>query len=229
MKQKNSGAPITWTSYSSNMGGRTRAIMYDPNDPSSHKVWAGGVTGGLWYNTNITDPNQSWIPVGDFWPTLAIRCITYDPNNPSIFYIGTGEPETAIQTYRESSGLGDGIWKSTDGGVTWNLLNSTTGFAYIPKIAVRNENGNSVIYAAVVSGLYHGTHNSLPSDGLFRSTDGGITWTQVLPDIDGFSVPYSPSDVVLGAGGRIFVGPTWMGTVQQCCFIPIPACPDRGT
>jgi len=206
MKQKSSGAPITWISYSSDMGGRTRAIMYDPNDPSSHKVWAGGVTGGLWYNTNITDQNQSWVPVSDFWPTLAIRCITYDPNNPSIFYIGTGEPETAIQTYRESSGLGDGIWKSTDGGNTWNQLNSTMGFAYIPKIVVRNEGGNSVIYAAVVSGLYHGTHNSLPSDGLFRSTDGGTTWTQVLPNITGFNIPYSPSDVVLGADGRIFVG-----------------------
>ncbi len=206
MKQKSSGAPITWTSYSSNMGGRTRAIMYDPNDPSHHKVWAGGVTGGLWYNINITDINQSWTPVGDFWPTLAIRCITYDPNNPSVFYIATGEAETAIITYRESSGLGDGIWKSTDGGTTWNQLSSTTGFAYVPKIVVRNEGGNSVIYAAVISGLYHGTHNSLPSEGVFRSTDGGSTWTQVLPNITGFSVPYSPSDLVLGADGRIFVG-----------------------
>ncbi len=206
MKQKNSGASVSWTGYSSNMGGRTRAIMYDPNDPAYHKVWAGGVTGGLWYNTNITDPNQSWVPVADFWPMLAIRCITYDPNNPSVFYIGTGEPETAIQTYRESSGLGDGIWKSTDGGVTWNRLNSTTGFAYVPKIVVRNEDGNSVIYAGVVSGLYHGTHNSLPTDGLFRSTDGGATWTQVLPNITGTTVPYSPSDVVLAADGRIFVG-----------------------
>ena len=206
MKQKNSGSPIVWTGYSSNMGGRTRAIMYDPNDPSQNKVWAGGVTGGLWYNTNINDPNQSWVPVGDFWPTLAIRCITYDPNNTSVFYIGTEEAETAIQTYRESSGLGDGIWKSIDGGVTWNQLGSTTGFAYVPKIVVRNEGGSSVIYAAVVSGLYHGTHNSLPSDGLFRSDDGGITWTQVLPNITGYNSPYSPSDVVLGADGRIFVG-----------------------
>jgi hypothetical protein len=206
MKQKSSGVSITWTGYSSNMGGRTRAIMYDPNDPTKHKVWAGGVTGGLWYNTNITNPNQSWVPVGDFWPTLAIRCITYDPNNPSIFYIGTGEAETAIQTYRESSGLGDGIWKSTDGGVTWNLLSSTTGFAYVPRIVVRNESGSSVVYAAVVSGLYHGIHNSLPSDGLFRSTDGGTTWIQVLPNISGYTVSYSPSDVVLGSHGRIFIG-----------------------
>lgn len=203
---KSSGSTITWTGYTSNMGGRTRAIMYDPNDPTHHKVWAGGVTGGLWYNTDITNINQSWVPVGDFWPTLAIRSIAYDPNNTSTFYIGTGEAETAIITYRESSGLGDGIWKSTDGGTTWNLLTATTGFAYVPKIVVRNESGNSVIYAAVVSGLYHGTHTSLPSDGLFRSADGGVTWTQVLPDIAGSSVPYSPSDVVLGADGRIYVG-----------------------
>ena len=206
MKQKSTELTVNWTSYPADMGGRTRAIMYDTNDPPHHKVWAGGVTGGLWYNTNITDASQSWVPVGDFWPTLAIRCITYDPNNPSVIYIGTGEAETAIQTYRESSGLGDGIWKSIDGGVTWNLLSSTIGFAYIPRIVVRNESGTSVIYAGVVSGLYHGTHNSLPSDGLFRSADGGVTWIQVLPDITGFTVPYSPSDVVLGAGGRIYVG-----------------------
>jgi photosystem II stability/assembly factor-like uncharacterized protein len=206
MSRKGSGSSITWTGYSSNMGGRTRAIMYDPNDPTHHKVWAGGVTGGLWYNTNITNPDQSWVPVGDFWPMLAIRCITYDPNNTSVFYIGTGEAETAMITYRESSGLGDGIWKSTDGGATWNQLNSTLNFAYIPRIVVRNEGGSSVIYAAVVSGLYHGTHNSQPSDGLFRSADGGTTWSQVLPDISGYPVPYSPSDLVLGADGRIFVG-----------------------
>ncbi|MCX6244610.1 MAG: T9SS type A sorting domain-containing protein [Bacteroidetes bacterium] len=206
MQQKSTESLPLWTGYSSDMGGRTRAIMYDPNDPSKKKVWAGGVTGGLWYNNDITNAGLSWVPVGDFWPTLAIRCITYDPVNPSIFYIGTGEAETALQTYRESCGLGDGIWKSTDGGQTWSQLGSTVDFVYVPKIVIRNEGGNSVIYAAVVSGLYHGVHSSLPSDGLYRSADGGNTWTQVLPSITGSTFPYSPSDVALGSDGRIYVG-----------------------
>jgi photosystem II stability/assembly factor-like uncharacterized protein len=203
---KPSGSDLQWTGYPAVMGGRTRTLMFDPNDPNHKKVWAGGVTGGLWYNTDITNAYVSWVPVGDFWSCLSIRCITSDPIHPLTFYVGTGEPETAMQTYRESSGLGDGIWKSTDGGQTWNVLPSTLNFAYISKIIVRNEAGNSVIYAGVVSGLYHGIHQTLPSDGLFRSDDGGNTWQQVLPDILGKSVPYSPSDVVINSNGRIFVG-----------------------
>jgi len=197
---------LQWKGYGVEMGGRTRMLMYDPNDATQKKVWAGGVTGGLWYNPDITSVSSSWIPVGDFWSNLSIRCMAYDPGNTQIFYIGTGEAETALQTYRESSGLGTGIWKSVDGGQTWNQLPSTQAFCYIQKIIVRNENGNSVIYAAVASGLYHGIHQSQPSDGLFRSTDGGNNWQQVLPDIIGKTVPYAVQDITLGADGRIYIG-----------------------
>ena len=205
---KSSGTTIQWQSYASDMGGRTRTIMYDPNDASHKKVWAGGITGGLWYNNNIQNAYSSWIPVSDFFSCLSVRCIAYDPNNPMIFYIGTGEVETARQTYRESSGVGDGIWKSTDGGQTWNQLLSTTAFAYVTDIAVRHENGSSVIYAGVASGLYHGTqHHSQPSDGLFRSTNGGTTWQQVLPNINGTTAPYAVSDIAITSdGNRIIIG-----------------------
>lgn len=205
---KSDDAPIQWTGYPADMGGRTRTLMYDPNDATHKKVWAGSVTGGLWYNNNIQDPNSSWIPVGDFLTCLAIRCITYDPANPMTFYLGTGEVETARQTYRESSGVGDGIWKSTDGGQTWNQLPATTSFDYVTDILVRNESGTSVIYAGVASGLYHGENfQSEPSDGLFRSTNGGTTWSQVLPNISGLAVPYPVSDIETSAdGARIFVG-----------------------
>lgn len=198
---------LIWEEVNSDMGGRTRAIMWDPNDILGKKVWAGGVTGGLWYNNDITNQASSWTPISDLWDNLAISCIAFDPNNTNIFYVGTGEAQTAITIYRESSGRGAGIWKTQDGGITWNLISSTSDFAYVTDIVVKDEAGASVIYAGVVSGVYKGAvHQSVPSDGLYRSVDGGSTWTQVLPNIPAESVPYSPSDIEISADGRIFVG-----------------------
>ncbi len=202
-----STASLDWSGTSAEMGGRTRAIMWDPNDATGKKVWAGGVTGGLWYRNDITNNQSLWQPVGDFWSSLNISCITYDPNNPTTFYIGTGEAQTALYIYRESSGTGEGIWKSEDSGQTWNLLGPTLDFEYVTDIKVRNENGSSVIYAGVASGFYHGTnHQSEPSDGLFRSEDGGLTWEQVLPDIPGYGAPYAVADIEIAADGRMYVG-----------------------
>ncbi len=199
--------PLEWQGTVANIGGRVRAIMWDPNDPMNRKVWAGGVTGGLWYREDITNENDLWVPVDDFWPDLAVSCITYDPNDPQTFYVGTGEAQTALIIYRESSGLGFGIMKSSDAGLTWNVMTGTEEFEYITDIEVRNENGTSVIYAGVASGVYKGTqHLSEPSDGLFRMVIGSGTWEQVLPNITGLEVPYSPSDIEIGADGRMFVG-----------------------
>ena len=198
---------VTWENIPVKMGGRSRTLMWDPNDAGGNKVWSGSVTGGLWYNNDITDDNSTWQPVNDLWQSLSMGTMTYDPNNTQIFYAGTGEPETAVTTYRESSGVGVGIYKSSDSGNTWTLLSSTSDFKYITDIVVKNENGTSVIYAGVVSGVYQGeTQQSTPNDGLYRSADGGTTWTQVLPNIPGETVPYSPSDIELTADGRIFVG-----------------------
>ena len=97
---------LQWEGTPVEMGGRTRAIMWDPTDQLHKKVWAGGVTGGLWFRDDITDNNSLWQPVDDFWSTLSISCITSDPNNPEVFYVGTGESQTALITYRESSGWG---------------------------------------------------------------------------------------------------------------------------
>ena len=198
--------PIEWEGTGANMGGRTRTLMFDPN--TSGKVWAGGVTGGLWYTDDINDLTKQWVPVDDFWPDLAISCMAYDPDDNQTFYVGTGEAQTARIIYRESSGLGAGIFKTEDGGETWTLLESTGGFAYITDVVVRDENGTGVVYAAVASGTYMGEdHESQPSDGLYRSDDGGQNWEQVLPAIPGFSnEPYTPSDIEIAANGRIFVG-----------------------
>ena len=198
---------LEWEGTGANMGGRTRMIMFDPNDANHNKVWAGGVTGGLWYTNDITDTDSQWIPIGDFWSNLAISCMAFDPNNTQTFYVGTGEAQTARVIYRKSSGLGAGIFKTTDGGESWDLLASTDEFDYITDIAVRDESGTSAIYACVASGTYQGAdHESQPSDGVYRSTDGGQTWDQVLPEINDTESPYTPADIEIAANGRIFIG-----------------------
>ncbi|NQU35471.1 MAG: T9SS type A sorting domain-containing protein [Bacteroidetes bacterium] len=206
---RNTNALMEWETSGSNMGGRTRALMFDPNDPDYKKVWAGGVTGGLWYNNDITNTSEEWIPVGDFWSNIAISCITYDPNNPQTFYIGTGEAQTARIIYRASSGVGAGIFMTNDGGTTWELMGSTENFDYITDIAVRDENGISVIYACVASGTYMGEdHESEPSDGVYRSDNAGDTWTQVMPVIpeSPTNKPYTPADIEIATNGRIYIG-----------------------
>ncbi len=107
-----------------NVGGRTRAVMFDPNDTTNETVFAGGVSGGLWKNTNISNPSSVWIRVG-IPENLAVSCITVDPNNSNIFYVGTGE------SYVGGDVNGDGVWKTTDGGVTWiKVFGGITGPTY---------------------------------------------------------------------------------------------------
>lgn len=199
---------LNWSQIPADMGGRTKTIYVDTNDPTHHKLWAGSATGGLWVNQDISDPYSAWVPVSDVWETLSVSSIVFDPNNPQIMYVGTGEYETAIvDMYRESSGRGYGIWKSTDGGQSFQRLTSTEGFAYISDLAIKNDNGQSILFAGVVSGKYRGADfTALPSEGLFRSTDGGQSWTQVLPNIPGTNEFFAVSDIEITVAGKIFVG-----------------------
>lgn len=104
-----------------NVGGRVRAVMFDPNDPTYKTVFAGGVSGGLWKNTDITNNSSQWTLVS-LPDNLSVSSITYDPNNTNIFYVGTGE------SYVGGDVNGDGVWKSTDGGNTWtNVFGGISG------------------------------------------------------------------------------------------------------
>lgn len=185
-----------------NVGGRTRALMWDPNASSGNKVWAGGVTGGLWYNNNITSSGSAWVSVSNQWDNLAITAIAYDPNNTQTFYVGTGEG------WGTGASRGAGIWKSTDGGATWTQLSSTTGYHYVNDLMVRNENGSSVVYAACRRNYFRGTYHGV--NGLFRSVNGGSSWTQVMPNAPGSSDPYAVADIEIAADNRI-----WIGTQQN--------------
>lgn len=201
---------LEWTARPTNMGGRTRTLMFDPNDPAGKKLWAGSVTGGLWFNNDPASQGK-WTPLNDFWSNLSISCMTYDPNNKQTFYVGTGESQTALIIYRESSGRGTGIMRSTDGGLTWAPMPSTKNWPYVTDILVRSEAGVSVIYAGVVSGVYKGVaHLAVPTNGLYRSADNGETWTQVLPNIPGKDYSYAPSDIETNADStKIFIGTTY--------------------
>ena len=196
---------LDWEELPADMGGRTRAFAVDPSDPARKRVLAGSVTGGIWLNEDISSALSTWQPVNDFLDNLSISCIVFDPVNPDIVYAGTGEAQTAVIIYRESSGVGNGILKSVDGGLTWDWTNGN--FAYVTDILVRVEEGKSILYTAAVSGTYkEKDHLSRPSDGLYRSGDGGGSWQQVLPLIPGEKDPYAPSDLEMGVDGRIFAG-----------------------
>lgn len=194
-----------------NVGGRTRAIAWDPNDSKGKKVWAGAVTGGLWYNDDITSSSSTWKSVSDIWSNITVTCIAFDPNNSNIMYVGTGEGfGTTFSTSR-----GSGIFKSTDGGKTFSLLNASSGFYYVNDIVVRNESGSSVLYVASDILFYQGQWNgSVNNIGLMRSTDGGSTFSNVLPKAyTGASYTSAISDIKIDNSNRI-----WLGTRANAAF-----------
>jgi hypothetical protein len=169
-----------------NVGGRTRALLYDKNDATNKKVWAGSVGGGLWVCSDITLATPVWNKVNDFAPNLAVTTIAQHPTSPLIMYYGTGEGwfnADAIQ--------GLGIYKSTNGGATWTQLASTTGstFNFVQKIMV-GSNGN--VYAC--------TRNA----GVQRSTDGGVTWTTVLSNGVGGGSTTRAADIEINSTGNLF-------------------------
>ena len=177
-----------------NVGGRTRAIMFDPNDPTKHKLWAGGVSGGLWSMDDYTNPLINWHKVDDFWDNLTVSSIAYDPNNPNIFYVGTGERHSNLL-----SGVGGGMWKTTDGGNTWNRLNST-----IPTYGEYNTIAGAMLQILKIVVSSNGTIFAATYGGVLKSTDGGLSWSFALPS---FSVNnYPTTDLEILSDGKLIAG-----------------------
>lgn len=189
--KRGSGAPLVteaWTERGpTNVGGRTRGFMFDPNDENQLKVWSGGVGGGLWVNDDITDVSSEWSPVNDFWSNIAISAIAYDPTDTQVFYAGTGEGWFNADAVR-----GAGIFKSEDGGETWTLLSTTNvpAFYNVQDLLVHPTTGD--VYAATREG------------GLQRSQDDGETWEEVLGASSGAGSSRA-ADLELGADGTIYV------------------------
>jgi hypothetical protein len=117
-----SSGGLTWTERGpNNIGGRCRAILVDQSDASGNTVLVGSTSGGLWRTTNFTAASPTWVQNGTVLVNLAITTLAQNPANPAIMYAGTGEGYFNVDAIR-----GSGIYKSTDGGITWSLLASTT-------------------------------------------------------------------------------------------------------
>ena len=162
-----------------NIGGRIRSLYIHPADTSL--IFAASVSGGIWRST---DGGASWSAVDDFMTNLAVTSIAADPRttdevNTTVLYAATGEG------FYNSDGLrGFGVFKSTDGGVTWSHLEATdpandSDWRGVDRIAV---NPDGVIVAVT-------NYN-----GIFTSTDGGENWDKYS---DGDVAWYTPMEDVL--------------------------------
>ena len=142
-----------------NIGGRTRAILIHPQEPSI--MYAAGVAGGVWKSVNA---GASWTPISDLIANIAVSAMAMDPKNPEVIYAGTGEGFFNADAVR-----GAGIFRTTDAGRTWERLRATESadFYYVNDLAV-SPNDSRRIYAAT-------------STGIWRSLDGGAVWSRVRP------------------------------------------------
>ncbi len=110
-----------------NVGGRTKAVMWDPNDSTNETVFTGGISGGIFKNVNISRADSEWELVDESLPqNLAVSSLAYDPNDTKTFYAGTGE------SYTGADAVGNGLWKSTNGGENWEkVMGGNTESSYV--------------------------------------------------------------------------------------------------
>jgi len=147
-----------------NIGGRISDIEFNTANPNI--VYAGAATGGVFKSV---DMGETWVPVFDNQANLNVGDIGIDPNNPDIVYVGTGEANGGHNNFP-----GGGIYKSTDAGSTWQLLGLENTVS-IGRVVVDPSNSNRVFVAA--QGSYFEPN---PERGVYRSDDGGNTWSNVL-------------------------------------------------
>src|SRR5436853_3936698 len=155
---------IRWRSIGPFRGGRTVAVTGVPGKPNV--FYLAPNNGGVWKGD---DYGRTWNPIFDGQPTGSIGALALAPSNPQIIYVGSGEG-----LRRPDLSVGDGIYKSTDGGQSWQHL-GLRDTQQIGAVIVDPRDPNRVLVAAL--GHPYGPN---PERGVFRSLDGGATWQKVL-------------------------------------------------
>ncbi len=185
---------FTWRSVGPTaMGGRIVDIAVNPNH--EHHVLAASAAGGLWETKNN---GTTWQNIFNSEGAVSIGDVAFDPQSPTTIWVGTGEANN-----QRSSIQGDGIYKSTDGGKTWQHKGLRDSY-HIGRVVVDPTDSNTV-YVAVAGHLY--TENE--ERGLFKTTDGGETWNKVLfigPGVGVIDVivhPTNPQVVVAASYERL--------------------------
>ncbi|HXO17372.1 MAG TPA: glycoside hydrolase, partial [Candidatus Dormibacteraeota bacterium] len=162
-------------------GGRTVAVTGVANRPNLFYIAA--VNGGIW---KTEDAGHTWVPIFDGETTGSIGALAVAPSNPNVVYAGSGE---GLQ--RPDLAVGDGVYKSNDGGRTWTHLGLRDG-QQIASMTVDPANANRLFVA--VLGHPYGANSER---GLYRSLDGGASFQRVLfenEDAGAFDVVLDPHD-----------------------------------
>ena len=136
--------------------GRINAIAVDPNNANTWYI--GAPAGGIWKSVNA---GSTWVPLTDELPQIGVSGIAIDPNNSNIIYIATGDDDAG-------DSFSVGVFKSTDGGVTWAQtgLNPSNSPTSMNEIYIDPSNSNTLWVAT--------------NRGVYKTTDGGMNWTQYL-------------------------------------------------
>jgi len=155
-----------------NVAGRARSIVVDPDDPSNSTWFIATVGGGVW---KTSDAGATWIPLTEDFPVLSCQSLAMAPSNHDVMYVGTGESFYNVDTIN-----GNGILKTTDRGLTWTHLPQTVddpAFNNVSRIVV-DPNNENIVLAATTVGRYKEAIR--PRSSIFKSTDGGQSWTEVF-------------------------------------------------